>query len=871
MFLQSQKRLSRLLFALFQVTIIICVLPASSFVRQLQLQLKLSAPLSTTGLEVHRSGQEHENFKRMEKQQQYRNYSYIERRRLQQQHQQQQQQQQQASRVNHEAIRFNKWLSKFLREEGGSAQEAEQALLKRAADNSTEYDTISFNIVLSGWAKERSIYAAKRADALLERLLRLADNKTSNLRADTYSYSAVISAYAKSGGRRAAALRAEELLNQVERTTKITSDVCHNAVMDCWSTSGQDDAGLRAERWLHKLEEHGPPPTRISYNACIKAWARSNNGAIQANKILERMKTLPADLQPDKISYSTCIEGLAKSSNDLQEAARQAELLLREMEKSTKVEMRPDVVAYTSVLAAYAKAGMDYRQAMSLVDRMERYADQRPNRNFLNTLISLFAKTDKVQHAEALLKTMQSNQMADKITYTSVISAHANRGNATRAIQLLDELEEKYQTTKLDMYLPNSMTFASVLNAMAKSKSKQIPLYEVDCLLKRLEHLYQQTQKPELMPNSVVFCQVFQILSNSQDPNAASRAKELLQQIKSRKQSGKYPNLHLDAATYAYLINTFTKSRVHNAGQVATKVLKEVEEGYLAGDDSLKPTKLLYSAVLQAYAKSASREGADMAEQLLERTKQLYMEGKMYAKPTALYYNAVMDAHARSGAGKYAALRAEELLKELETRCRAGDSELTPKTRSYNAAILAWKNSNATDAPQRAEALLKRMNDRYKNGDGGCRPDRVTMNSIISVWAKSRQEGASERALKFLEFMVQLYQAGDESLKPDTYSFNSVIDAYSWCSSKGAAHRADELYQRMKKLYEEGDNDLRPDIITLTSLRNAWSRSDDDDIHAQQKLREIGALISEKRRVDRPLPTFGAEENWDEISLAEPH
>jgi hypothetical protein len=115
--------------------------------------------------------------------------------------------------------------------------------------------------------------------------------------------------------------------------------------------------------------------------------------------------------------------------------------------------------------------------------------------------------------------------------------------------------------------------------------------------------------------------------------------------------------------------------------------------------------------------------------------------------------------------------------------------------------------------------------------------------------------------------MVQLYQAGDESLKPDTYSFNSVIDAYSWCSSKGAAHRADELYQRMKKLYEEGDNDLRPDIITLTSLRNAWSRSDDDDIHAQQKLREIGALISEKRRVDRPLPTFGA----DEISLAEPH
>jgi hypothetical protein len=254
--------------------------------------------------------------------------------------------------------------------------------------------------------------------------------------------------------------------------------------------------------------------------------------------------------------------------------------------------------------------------------------------------------------------------------------------------------------------------------------------------------------------------------------------------------------------------------------------------------------------VLQAYAKSASPEGADLAEALLKRTIDLYKKGKMYAKPTKLYYNAVMDAHARSKRGRVAALRAEELLKELETRCRAGDSELAPTTRSYNAAILAWKNSNSTDAPQRAEALLKRMNARYGAGDESCRPDRVTINSIISLWAKCRQEGASERAETFLKFMENLYyQAGDTSLKPDSYSFNSEIDAYSWSSSTGAAHRAEALYKRMKSLYEAGDPDLQPDIVTLTSLRNAWARS--VDAEAPRKLKRIGYLISKRRKQSR--------------------
>ncbi len=754
------------------------------------------------------------------------------------------------SRTNLAAITFNKWLSQFLREQNGSPDEAERVLFEKVQNGVPieDFDTLSFNLVLNAWARQRTIESACRAHTLLQRLLQLPQ-----LRADGYSYSAVLNALAKSGGKREAALRAEKLLYQMEHSIKVTTDFCYNAVMDCWSVSGCDDAGRRAQRWLTKLEERGPPPTRVSYNACIKAWARSGNGAPEAHRLLMRMEAMGGDLSPDKISYSTCIDAWCRSTANLTVATEKAESLLQLMEiGSTKnADMTPDVVAYTSVLYAYAKASTDTQRAMSLVDRMKRYTKEEPNTTFLNTLIHLFAKAKKVGQAEVLLKSMKSNDLADKITYTSLISAHANVGNASRALALLEELETLYKDSRDERFLPTTKTFASVLYSISKSNDFVDAIDEAERLLNRLLEFYNLTNHPQLAPNTIVYSQVFLILSTSQDPSAPARALKLMDQMKEEQRRGN-PDVNPDATTYAYLINTLTKARVHDSAERATEILREVERGYASGNDNLKPTKLLYSAVLQAYAKSASPAGADKAEALLHRTKNLYKSGKMYAKPTALYYNAVMDAYARSKGGRQAALRAEDLLLELETRCRAGDSELAPTTRSYNAAILAWKNSNSFDAPQRAEALLKRMNERYGAGDRTCRPDRVTINSIISVWARSCQEGAPERAETFLRFMENLYnEAGDESLKPDSYSFNSVIDAFSSRSSPEAAHRAEALYETMKRLHEAGDRDLRPDIITLTSLRHAWVRS--GDANTEKKLKKIGALIYKERKEYRRI------------------
>jgi pentatricopeptide repeat protein len=285
------------------------------------------------------------------------------------------------------------------------------------------YDTISFNLVLQAWARQQSFVAAKTADDLLATL-----SQHPTLKADSYSYAAVLHAYAKSGGKVAAAQRAHELLQQLlllQSTTSGTllrTDICHNAVMDAWAVSGHQQCGERAEQLLRSLLKNGSKiqPSRVSFNACIKAWARAGQPK-EAQRLLEEMKLRAANdgsdyLAPDKISYTTVICAWAKSDASAA-AAKQAEGLLREMEHkyecTKQSNIRPDVVAYTSVLSCLSKCNQaGHAIATGLLERLEKYAPDKANAAFLNAWIYALSKSDQTRDsaatAEGILKYMQT-------------------------------------------------------------------------------------------------------------------------------------------------------------------------------------------------------------------------------------------------------------------------------------------------------------------------------------------------------------------------------------------------------------------------------------------------------------------------------
>ena len=488
------------------------------------------------------------------------------------------------------------------------AQQGRALLLERIYqyNNSTsisrirDYDTISFNLILQAFSQERSMAAARQAEELLDLLWSLEEGNSTVtakskdlplLQVDAYSYAAVLNAYAKSGGRLRAAQRATELLEQMQQrlhpstSRAVRTDVCHNAVMNAWAVSGDTArAGPRAEQILRSLltEDSKILPTRISFNACIKGYAKSGQPD-EARRLLEELRKLSVsaesrrgDLTPDKISYSTVIDAYSLADpNDYPDAAKQAESLLREMEtdfETTKNErLRPDVVAYTSVLTAFSRSGhvVNHEVALDLLDRMKRYSSDRPNAPFMNAWIHLLAKaassspkdaTELVGIAKEVLRFMQreyASGNADmkpcKISYTAMIAVLAQTGTVAAAQQaeaMLDELEQLWNLTNHDPdYLPNAKTFASVLNAWAKSGSPNA-VGVADRILHRMEDLYNRTGSDELKPNLIVFTQMFPILSNCGDSRAATRAKELLQKMHDLYLAG-YQDVRPDATTYA--------------------------------------------------------------------------------------------------------------------------------------------------------------------------------------------------------------------------------------------------------------------------------------------------------------------------------
>ncbi|KAL7578262.1 hypothetical protein ACA910_012680 [Epithemia clementina (nom. ined.)] len=855
--------------------------------------------------------------------------------------------------TKNEAISFNKKLSRKLRQDRyslESVQKADSLLWQRVQShlsptttlftNSTTarvllkgevsdektlpFDVVSFNIVMLAWSRQASWYGADQAHNWLQRLWRLSPL----VQADSYSYGAVLNAYAKTRSIKGA-LAAQTLLQQYmdrESYRCLTTDTLHNAVMDAWAGSGHPEAGYRAHALLRQLQSHrAVQPTQISYNTCIKAYANTPGQAAQAQQILEDMKkNVDPSMHPNRVSYTTCIHAWARVIKEAQQqshptvvdtaslrakAVGQIRRLLDEIESrynETKDEsVRPDLYTYTCVLSAQAVHPLELWARMNKFGNPQpHHGQQLPNSAFLNTCIHLLGQalerkgstdssaslvleaTTTAQVAETLLRQMQQQQYpssmqsndtfsavdssittatkACKVTYSAVIAVWAQCGTieaAFRAEQLLDELQQLWETTKREEYLPSAKSFCSVLtawNKVASSDSQKENLRQLHMknqsfsildhaieLEQRMHRLYLQTKSSDLEPNAYIFVQLFQLMASSRDPTAAVKAQQLLKQMDGYAKQG-YSRVRPNSNIMATFLNTLTKTGVDNIVELATHILEQVEEGYSRGMGHLKPNSFLYSAVLQAYAKSSSRQGANMAEKLLDRTKKLYREGKTYAKPTVLFYNAVIDAYARSNTGLEAAERGEKLLFEMMRKAAAGDRSMQPNTRSFNAAILAWKNARVSDGPQRAEALLRIMNERYEAGDSACRPDLVTFNSLVGAWAKSSEHNAPERARNLLLLMENKTKSGELGLQPDRITYNSCLDAFA---RRGQAQEATKILERMLNFRNLGYADVQPDHITLMALRMAWTRSEAPDADAQWQ--RIENLISESSNQQR--------------------
>ena len=139
---------------------------------------------------------------------------------------------------------------------------------------------IPLSAIMNAWAKTKSAHGASMVEMWLKRAQQEYDAGNHKVVPTTKMYTMAVDAWAKSGGGRQAAERAEEILSHM-----------HNL----YQTTKQEN--LR--------------PTTGIFNAVINAWARSREkiAPIRAEQILEWMenlhRTVNPDIQPDKYTFNT--------------------------------------------------------------------------------------------------------------------------------------------------------------------------------------------------------------------------------------------------------------------------------------------------------------------------------------------------------------------------------------------------------------------------------------------------------------------------------------------------------------------------------------------------------------------------------------
>lgn len=306
---------------------------------------------------------------------------------------------------------------------------------------------------------------------------------------DTVSYNSVLHALTKASSKEDpdAAKVVQDLLYEMEEIHQLQVERNQQ-----WY-----ERNRRGNLTTNELSE-GPPRIRVkpnvrSYSTVMDAWGRQETleGAQRAQALLSHLQERYAQtgdlaLQPNAISYNTVMNAWAKSGGQLQ-AAEQCELLLQQMGDMA------DVISYNAVLHAWARSGAP----------------------------------DAGRMAERLLRDMKKVQPNGR-TYTTVMDAWSRsygcKDSAQRAYDLLQEMESlegaqgNNETNKVDLK-PNFVSYSTVINAYALSKTEPFKAHKAYSLLQRMVRMYKETKDPSIRPNRVVYNSVLNACATS-NPNS---------------------------------------------------------------------------------------------------------------------------------------------------------------------------------------------------------------------------------------------------------------------------------------------------------------------------------------------------------------
>lgn len=339
--------------------------------------------------------------------------------------------------------------------------------------------------------------------------------------------------------------------------------ICYHTVMEGYATAGRPE---EVDQVLTFLEEHESlEPDERSYMIVAQAWAEtSSRGDIRGNRarraqdILDRMRS--RNIQPSVKIYTIVLEAWCKRAGKVREATSRALGLLKEMEESDQDNCRPNVLTYTSYIGGLARCR----------DR------------------------DLATRAQETLERMRKlGVQPDVVAYTSVLNCWSKATSkrerhlaASKALAILDEMEDLYIIHENYQCKPSPITYATAIRAIGHSFNKDAPKLALN-VLERMYRLHETGTIANVKPTTATYNAVLHALSRAQCNRVfyAQRAEELLNEMEALREMDSRPNVR----SWAAVMRAWAHCGQADAAEQAERVLLEMDRQFHDDDSIYRP------------------------------------------------------------------------------------------------------------------------------------------------------------------------------------------------------------------------------------------------------------------------------------------
>lgn len=584
-------------------------------------------------------------------------------------------------------------------------------VMEQMLESQVRPDALTYQGVIYTWAAAGKPY---EAEGLLRRMYSEYLEGDEKVRPELHTFTTVIFAWAKSG-RPEAAERAEEILNAMKQVgpqyrreqarfggrdprEALEADTpCMNAVLSCYARAKTRAAAQRAEQILQEMKRAGPWVDIESYNMVVKAWASVGN-AERAEALLDEAYQVYVKgnrrMMPSTDICTTVIAAWAQSRAP--NKVERAQAVMSKMNDWNGLEsalnLRPGIETHNALLNCIANSTHNHDsrgQAPAL------QADQ------------------MLQQMKAANREDASNVRPNRNSYTTVMHAWARIGRVEKAQAIFRDMLSDYHENGNESAKPDLRAFNAVLASFAKSDIPEAP--EKSCeMLVQMQRLGEDdfSIQPDVYSySSVLACLARNVPRRKQaskQTELAVQAERILADMQTRFEAGDV-KARPNTVVYNCVLNAWALA---GPPERAESLFQRMYEDYVDGNTGAKPSCDTFNTLIKAWAFSRQKESPQKAVEILQRMEELQMSGTLNVFPNVVSFTTAMLCMSLSKQ-RGAPQRAEELLRRMDNLYEAGTLKEGPNRKSFKELRKAWLMSKEPGKKERVAAIEREMEERF--------------------------------------------------------------------------------------------------------------------------------------------------------------